>query len=120
MIARTPSGRRRGRAVAAGRVLRRAGPHRRVRQRRRSSPSSATAASGCRPGRACSACRPTRSRSSTRSSRPGRPLARWIRRDDEDWRLTAAPRVDPETAETYGVAFHLRARSDMPILRAAS
>ena len=50
----------------------------------------------------------------------GRPLARWIRRDDEDWRLTAAPRVDPETAETYGVAFHLRARSDTPILRAAS
>ena len=50
----------------------------------------------------------------------GRPLARWIRRDDEDWRLTAAPRIDPETAETYGVAFHLRARSDTPILRAAS
>ncbi|HEX7473882.1 MAG TPA: hypothetical protein VF323_12425 [Candidatus Limnocylindrales bacterium] len=50
----------------------------------------------------------------------GRPLARWIRRDEEDWRLTAAPRVDPETAETYGVAFHLRARSDTPILRAAS
>ena len=50
----------------------------------------------------------------------GRPLARWIRRDEEDWRLTAAPRVDPETAETYGVAFHLRARSDTPNLRAAS
>jgi hypothetical protein len=50
----------------------------------------------------------------------GRPLARWIRRDEEDWRLTAAPRVDPETSETIGVAFHLRARSDTPILRAAS
>jgi hypothetical protein len=50
----------------------------------------------------------------------GRPLARWIRRDNEDWRITAAPRVDPDTAETYGVAFHLRARSDTPILRAAS
>ena len=50
----------------------------------------------------------------------GRPLARWIRRDNEEWRLTAAPRVDPESAETYGVAFHLRARSDTPILRAAS
>jgi hypothetical protein len=50
----------------------------------------------------------------------GRPLARWIRRDDEEWRITAAPRVDADTAETYGVAFHLRARSDTPILRAAS
>lgn len=50
----------------------------------------------------------------------GRPLARWIARDGEEWRLTAAPRVDPESGETYGVAFHLRARSDVPILRAAS
>jgi hypothetical protein len=50
----------------------------------------------------------------------GRPLARWIRRDEEDWRFTAAPRVDPETDETIGVAFHLRARSYTPILRAAS
>jgi hypothetical protein len=48
-----------------------------------------------------------------------RPLARWIRRDDEDWRLTAMPRLDPETQEVYGVAFHLRASSDVPVVRDA-
>jgi hypothetical protein len=47
----------------------------------------------------------------------GRPYARWIRRGDEDWRLTARPRIDPETSEAYGVAFHLRARSDVPVVR---
>jgi hypothetical protein len=46
----------------------------------------------------------------------GRPLARWIELSGEDWRLTAAPRVDPETRAVYGVAFHLRARSDLPVL----
>ena len=46
--------------------------------------------------------------------REGRPLARWVTRDDEDWRLTAVPRRDPETDEIHGVAFHLRARSDVP------
>ncbi len=46
----------------------------------------------------------------------GRPLARWIEVAGEEWRLTAAPRVDPETREVYGVAFHLRARSDLPVL----
>jgi hypothetical protein len=46
----------------------------------------------------------------------GKPLATWIPGADEDWRLTVAPRVDPETGETYGVSFHLRARSDVPIL----
>src|SRR2546423_11479472 len=46
----------------------------------------------------------------------GRPLARWIRRGREEWRLTAAPRVDPETNEVYGVLFHLRARSDLPVV----
>lgn len=51
--------------------------------------------------------------------RRGRPLARWIRRDDEDWRLTAMPRLDPETNVPYGVAFHLRARSDVPVIREA-
>ena len=45
----------------------------------------------------------------------GRPLARWMRRGDEDWRLTAAPRVDPETSEVYGISLHLRARSDLPL-----
>jgi hypothetical protein len=44
----------------------------------------------------------------------GKPLARWIDRDDEQWRMTAAPRVDPETGEIYGVSFHLRERSDLP------
>ena len=46
-----------------------------------------------------------------------RPLACWITRDGEDWRLTAAPRKDPETGEVYGVAFHLRERSDLPVVR---
>jgi hypothetical protein len=48
--------------------------------------------------------------------RGGRPLALWISREDDDWRLTAKPRFDPETQEPYGVAFHLRARSDLPVL----
>jgi hypothetical protein len=47
----------------------------------------------------------------------GRPLARWIERDDEQWRMTAAPRVDPETGQVYGVSFHLRERSDLPVSR---
>jgi hypothetical protein len=46
----------------------------------------------------------------------GRPLARWIRRDEEDWRLTALARFDPETGVPFGVAFHLRARSDLPVV----
>ena len=45
-----------------------------------------------------------------------RPLATWLPGRDEDWRLTVAPRRDPETGETYGITFHLRARSDVPIL----
>jgi hypothetical protein len=49
----------------------------------------------------------------------GRPLARWIHRDGADWRLTAAPRIDPETDETYGVRIHLRERSDQPHLTRA-
>jgi hypothetical protein len=48
--------------------------------------------------------------------RDGRPLARWVSRDGDDWRLTAMPRFDPETQEPYGVAFHLRARSDLPVV----
>jgi len=46
----------------------------------------------------------------------GRPLARWIERLDGTWRLTAIPRRDPENGEVYGVAFHLRARSDVPVV----
>lgn len=46
----------------------------------------------------------------------GKPLARWIRRNDEEWRLTAAPRTDPESHAVYGVLMHLRARSDLPVL----
>jgi len=48
--------------------------------------------------------------------RHGRPLARWVRLDDDDRRLTALPRFDPETQEVYGVAFHLRAGSDLPVV----
>jgi hypothetical protein len=46
----------------------------------------------------------------------GRPLAVWLPGADDDWRLTVAPRVDPETDEVYGVAIHLRARSDVPVI----
>ena len=46
----------------------------------------------------------------------GRPLARWVERRGRDWRLTATPRRDPETGEIYGVAFHLRARDDVPVV----
>jgi len=45
----------------------------------------------------------------------GRPLARWIERSGTTWRLTAAPRSDPETGEVCGVAFHLRAEDDVPL-----
>jgi hypothetical protein len=48
----------------------------------------------------------------------GRPLARWIRRGGAEWRMTVAPRIDPDTAEVYGVTIHLRERSDVPVLRA--
>ena len=51
-----------------------------------------------------------------RSSRVGSRWRRGCTGPDEDWRLTVAPRRDPETGETYGVTFHLRARSDVPIL----
>jgi hypothetical protein len=47
----------------------------------------------------------------------GKPLARWIRIGTTDWRLTAAPRVDP-AGEVYGVSFHLRERSDLPVTTA--
>ena len=42
----------------------------------------------------------------------GKPLATWIRIDDEEWRLTVAPRIDPENAEVYGVTIYLRGRWD--------
>ena len=46
----------------------------------------------------------------------GRPLARWVRRDGEVWRITAVPRRDIDTGAVYGLAFHLRARDDLPIV----
>jgi hypothetical protein len=48
----------------------------------------------------------------------GRPLARWIEGDEGRWRLTAIPRRDPENGEVYGVAFHLRAGWDLPVMSA--
>ena len=48
----------------------------------------------------------------------GRPLARWVAIGGDDWRLTAMPRRDVETGLAYGVSFHLRRRSDTPVLRA--
>jgi hypothetical protein len=30
--------------------------------------------------------------------------------------MTVTPRVDPGNGEVYGVAFHLRARSDVPVI----
>ena len=47
----------------------------------------------------------------------GRPLARWIAIGTGEWRLTVAPRRDVGTGEVYGVAFHLRDRGDLPIVR---
>jgi hypothetical protein len=44
--------------------------------------------------------------------RTGRPLARWVERYGETWRLTALPRVEPGSDEAYGVAFHLRPGDD--------
>jgi hypothetical protein len=49
----------------------------------------------------------------------GRALARWITIDGTVWRLTAMPRLDPESGVPYGVSFHLRRRTDLPILRPA-
>ena len=46
----------------------------------------------------------------------GRPLARWIEREGRDWRLTAMPRRDPSTELVDGIAFHLRARDDVPVV----
>ena len=46
----------------------------------------------------------------------GRPLARWIEREGEVWRLTAVPRRDVETGKIFGLAFHLRAQDDVPII----
>jgi hypothetical protein len=50
----------------------------------------------------------------------GRPLACWVRLGAEEWRMTAAPRTDPGTGEVYGLAFHLRARSDLPAVADAA
>jgi hypothetical protein len=47
----------------------------------------------------------------------GRALARWIAIEGEGWRMTAIPRLDVETGQAYGVSFHLRRRSDLPVLR---
>ena len=48
----------------------------------------------------------------------GRPLARGIQRRDGAGRQTANPRREFGTDEVYGVAFHLRARSDVPVVAA--
>ncbi len=47
--------------------------------------------------------------------RTGRPLGRWVERDGAPWRMTASPRLDPETRRIVGVAFNLRERSDLPL-----
>ena len=46
----------------------------------------------------------------------GQPLARWITRRGQDWRMTAMPRREPGSTAVYGVAFHLRARTDLPVV----
>ena len=46
----------------------------------------------------------------------GRALACWLEVNGERWRMTAAPRVDPMSGEVYGVSFHLRSRSDVPVV----
>lgn len=50
----------------------------------------------------------------------GRPFSRWINLGKDEWRMTAVPRVDLGTQQIYGVAFHLRSRSDLPVLAAAA
>lgn len=47
----------------------------------------------------------------------GRALARWVAVEGDEWRMTATPRVDFESGRTYGVSFHFRRRSDLPVLR---
>jgi len=49
----------------------------------------------------------------------GRPYARWIVRDGSRWRMTARPRIEYGADEPYGVAFHLRAEADRPVLLVA-
>jgi hypothetical protein len=44
--------------------------------------------------------------------RTGRPLARRLTLAGRSFRLVVAPRRDPETGETYGVASHLRPLED--------
>ena len=46
----------------------------------------------------------------------GRPLARWIEVDGQAWRMTAMPRLEFETGDPYGVSFHLRRRTDLPLI----
>jgi hypothetical protein len=46
----------------------------------------------------------------------GRPFSRWLTLGGDEWRMTAVPRVDPGTQEVYGVAFHMRARADLPVV----
>lgn len=48
----------------------------------------------------------------------GRPFSRWVSLGGDDWRMTAIPRVDLGTHEVYGVAFHMRARSDLQTIPA--
>ena len=45
----------------------------------------------------------------------GKPYSRWIRLRDGEWRMTAVPRIDVGTGETYGVSFHLRSRHDLAL-----
>ena len=42
----------------------------------------------------------------------GRPFARWVSYDGDNWRMTVVPRIDPITGDTYGVSFHLRPRAE--------
>jgi len=47
--------------------------------------------------------------------RDGRPLGRWVERDGIAWRMTAVPKLDPDTGQVAGVAFNLRERADVPL-----
>jgi hypothetical protein len=47
----------------------------------------------------------------------GLPAACWITMGGTQWRMTVAPRRDPATGAVYGVAFHLRERDDLPVVR---
>ena len=100
------------------------------RRARAMSSCTATRPSGrCRRGRGGTAGTRDDARSSGRGVRPprrrcwrdGRPLARWVDRAGRDLAPDRRARAGTsDTGEVYGIAFHLRARADLPICERAT